>query len=298
MRRTVTMRWMMFLVGAVGLTLVAAAAVVIATKDEPGAGVASAAGLGPTRAEAGRPGVRIAHYLGLDITPSRWQVIERPLFAEVNSCMANVKGGPTDPAGPMAIRPAQDLRVADPEAFGRLHGYGVAEDLQARSASRAVPDTSANAGVTESYVANLQACEASAAHIMTAYTAPPVVHGRFGELLAQVATEPAYVKALAAWVACMADAGVKAHSPLSTPESVGERAVTLADKVDASSDETTLVLSEHNLASLLSYEKSVYSTDRRCRVESGVDNLMYDLETKILEQLKSEFPSFRGVAGG
>lgn len=240
-------------------------------------------------------GVRINEFLRHDVTPTEWAERAVPYHAAINECMDGVAGAPANPSQPAVGVPTDDLRVSDPAAFEAKYSYGIALQLTTASAEALEKPTVVEPPSTD-YVDAFTECEQSAKSIMDEYGAPPEVFRRYSLLLELAAGSETYRRAAFDWNSCMSNEGLHANSPLAPPSDVYEYAMNLAgvgsNELPASSTERPIFLEPSQLESVAQYEAEVHGVDQVCRSQSGLDDVMYDLETEIVSQLTRDFPSY------
>ena len=111
----------------------------------------------------GYPGAMLQEYLGTNISPRERRTVLAPYEANISSCMtieghiySNSVADPT---------PVDELRVADPEAFGKRYAYGFTVSLNAQDVQGHDPSTDGGGRLEASveYAATLQ--EIGRAHV-------------------------------------------------------------------------------------------------------------------------------------
>lgn len=236
-----------------------------------------------------RPGDRLARFVG-EYIPSATQALIDARIAAM--CKARV--GAT--YIPLEVSDARMLERSSLAAFRDKFGYGVVSD----AIDASVAATKGSVGTTSA----APDCDQFVAKVYESIAPPPALPQRADELYAAAMSESAVGAAVRRWQGCMSAAR---WSTSETPRSakVLVEALVLASKsrvggsVSSNTGEgepTQVALPTNVTDELLKLELQIFAADSRCLGESGAGAALLQVEQRILDTLRAEYPSFTGVS--
>ena len=249
-----------------------------------------------------RVGQALDAYLGLDVPPSVWAERRKAADSEYDKCVlaAGLDAEGTRAVTPATYRDTDEMRVADPVRFESLYGYGVALEVrnQLEDSRTAAPAPSVTLP-SERDVATLDSCGRTSLAILDSFAAPRAVHQRYAQLLQQTSSDANYAATVGKWSDCLKPLGVVADNPFAMTNVVAKRAYEMSgiDEAGGSMSDAgdTWALDDRQINELQTYELQVFQADSGCRESSGLNATMLQLESRILAELRKEFPSFEGM---
>lgn len=242
----------------------------------------------PPPSEPTPPSEELDLYLGRRLGPTYWDAF---IADELASCLEN-GGGAAPPSTDVSAREQEwrstlELQLADPAQFAASYGYGIAVEIRFSDVA------SSSTGANQS--GDVEACRSEVyATVVEPLLPPPEVTGAYNRLMRDFTSSLSYTQAVADWRTCMADLGLEAES--TGAELVIDLAYNLADGAPAEGTVSPLELTESELQQLQSYELRVFGQDRDCGMSSGRAQLEEYNDVAILNELRSTFPDFPGVA--
>jgi hypothetical protein len=265
------------------IVVISIALILVSRRDPPASVARNVAG-------AVQPGERLKEYIGSNIAPGEWIKAEENVEPGIPACKTDYENLKSKREA--LYNPSEDLKFSDPAAYAEQFGYGVVESIRWQGS---IPPDQANADGTPGLVLDGASDCLDALIPSLSGMFPPVEVSREAAALLQASGAlPEYQQAVSTWRECLFEDGFEANDPLDMTSVVGAQ-VARVQHPDNSNGEINPALAADDVSTLQAFELRLHSADQACRLSTGLNKVMYDLETGILTKLHEMFPAFNGV---
>jgi hypothetical protein len=250
-----------------------------------------------------RPGDAVDRYLGQNLPPSHWTTLESSVNDALMSCMGRKSVDPEAGAGGSLEDVGAEMRGKDLASYRAQYGYGVVERVTfaqlALSKSAQIETSSSTPTPAELHLA--EQCEQSVSGLIEATLPRAEIHKRFQTLLAAEVATPLVQSAFGNWIDCMKTQGFDTTTnPLSSRVIVETKVAEFMQQqrpLDGNEADSfaPVDLPQRSIDELHTFEVAVFTADSKCLDSSGAGKLLLEREQILLNELRQQFPDFKGV---